>query len=84
MPSLRTLSDRSRMARTCSIVEDALQFVVVRFLADRLPRAVADLLEICTDFERPTVSDIFIVRDVEHGQSLAIIRRMFLNDAVDV
>ena len=77
LPSLRTLSDRSRMARTCSIVEDALQFVVVWFLADRLPRAVADLLEICNDFERPTISDIFIVRDWEHGQSLTIIRGIF-------
>ena len=55
------------MARTCSIVEDALQFVVVWFLADRLPRAVADLFEICNDDERPTASDIFTVRDWEHG-----------------
>ena len=83
LPSLRTLSDRSRMARTCSIVEDALQFVVVRCLANRLPRALANLLEICNDLERPTISNIFIVRDWEHGQSLTLIRRIFWNDVFD-
>ena len=83
LPSLRTLSDRSRMARTCSIVEDALQFVVVQCLADRLPRAVANLLEICNDFERPTISDIFTVKDWGHGQPLTIIRPIFMNDVFD-
>ena len=82
--SLRMFSDRAHMAGTCSIVEYALRFVVARFLVDLLPRAIANLLAISNAFERTIISDIFIVRDWEHGQSLTIIRRICLNDVVDV
>ena len=81
--SLCVLSDRARMAGICSIVEYALRFVVARFLVDLLPRAIANLLAISNAFERTIISDIFIVRDWEHGQSLTIVRRIFLNDVFD-
>ena len=54
------------------------------WLVDLLPRALANQLEIRNDCERTIISDIFIVRDWEHGQPLTIIRRIFLNDVVDV
>ena len=71
------------MAGICSIVEYALRCVVARFLVDLLPRAIANLLAISNAFERTIISDIFIVRDWEHGQSLTIIRRIFLSDVLD-
>ena len=46
-------------------------------------RAIAILLEISNVSERSRISDIFIVRDWEHGQSLTIIRRIFLADVLD-
>ena len=54
------------------------------WLVDLPPRAIANLLGIFNACERIIISDIFIVRDWEHGQSLTIIRRIFLNDVVGV
>ena len=51
---------------------------------DLPPRATANLWGVFNACERIIISDIFIVRDWEHGQSLTIIRRIFLNDVVDV
>ena len=77
-------SDRAHMAGTCSIIEYALRFVVARSVVDLLRRAIANLVAISGALGQIIISDIFIVRDWEHGQSLTIIRRMFLNDVVDV
>ena len=52
------------------------------WLVDLLPRALANQLEIYNDRERTIISDIFIVRDWEHGQPLTIIRRIFLSNAL--
>ena len=82
--SLRIFSDRAHMAGTCSIVEYALRFVVARFVVDLLRRAIANLVTISGALGQIIISDIFIVRDWEHGQSLTIIRRTFLNNVVDV
>ena len=81
--SLCVVSDNARMAGICFIVEYALRFVVAPFLVDLLPRALANLLAISNVFERIIISDIFIVKDWEHGQSLTIIRRILLGDVVD-
>ena len=47
------------------------------WLVDLPPRTIANLLGILNACGRIIVSDIFIVRDWEHGQSLTIIRRIF-------
>ena len=81
--SLRMFSDRAHMAGTCSIVEYALRFVVARFVVDLLRRAIANLVAISGALGQIIISDIFIVRDWEHGQPLTIIRRIFLADVLD-
>ena len=80
--SLRMFSDRAHMAGTCSIVEYALRFVVARFVVDLLRRAIANLVAISGALGQIIISDIFIVRDWEHGQPLTIIRRIFLSNAL--
>ena len=84
LPSLCTLSKPS--AHSSNMFHRRRRTLLSRrpWLVDLLPRALANQLEIYNDCERIIISDIFIVRDWEHGQPLTIIRRFFLNDVVDV